>query len=125
MKTSAELQAILDGYTAEYNAAWSNIVAAVAARGTPNRLTPIRTGFGGALIVHQVSYGHVDVDAVLDGTAAPLEALLTEDGRGADIFTWHTGEQTGESVYVERWTPAGRTFHGYVDPASRQVVQTG
>lgn len=54
--------------------------------------------------------------------------VLTEDGRHADLTAWHAGPTTGEAVYVERYEGralARRTFHGYVDPTSRQIVQVG
>jgi hypothetical protein len=87
-----------------------------------------RTGFGGWLIVNQCSYGKVDVDSVLNHTADVQEAILTEDGAGANTREWHSTLLDGpseHSVYVERWTPKGRQFHGYVDSVSRKVVQTG
>lgn len=85
----------------------------------------IATGWGGELIVCDISYGKVTTESVLDGTAKAESWQLTEDGRYAFVEVWHRGEQTGDSVYVECWDRNGRTFHGYVDPTTRAVVQTG
>ncbi len=89
-----------------------------------------RTGFGGWLIVNETSYGKVPVESVLNHTADVREAILTEDGRTANLYDWHSplldGDYSEGSVYVERWQAGvGRTFHGYVDSVSRKVVQTG
>lgn len=61
-------------------------------------------------------------DIAGDGTAA--SAVLTADGRGYDTSGWHDGPEA-DSVYVERWTAEGRAFHGWIDSATRQLVQAG
>lgn len=82
-------------------------------------------GFGGMKVTTQhVSYGHVPVEAVLDGTANAVEVTATSDGRGY-IPEWHSGAESGETAYVERYTTAGRTFHGFIDSVSRKIVQSG
>lgn len=87
----------------------------------------VDTGSGVPLTVNRLSYGKVEVESVLDGTAKPIEATLTSDGR-TYFPSWHKPEhdgEFGESVYVERWTGAGRVFHGFIDAHSRKIVQTG
>lgn len=81
---------------------------------------------GMPLIVNRLSYGNVETDAVLNGTAKPIEAVLTSDGRSY-LPVWHKADDGPEtsSVYVERWTVAGMDFHGFVDAASRKIVQVG
>jgi hypothetical protein len=110
--TNDELAAALDRYAAEFAAAWDEITARIE-RGPLRK--PVRTGFGGALVIAD---SHV-VDGVRSVT-------LTEDSAPAIVDTWHTGDTTGDSVYVEIWDgPSHRRFHGYVDPTSRKLVQTG
>lgn len=62
--------------------------------------------------------------AVLDETLQPAEVTLTMDGRAAFTSEWHQGPET-DWVFVERWTPLGRVFHGWVDSASRRLLQAG
>jgi hypothetical protein len=116
--TTAEIQAQLDAWEAEFRTAWERLQAS----GLGDRIS---TGWGGSLQIAERGYGWVDEALVLSGTATPRSYLLTEDGRGADTTRWHDGPGTGDSVYVERWECGLRTFHGYVDPGSRRVVQTG
>lgn len=52
------------------------------------------------------------------------EVLLTQDGHRAVTEEWHTGLSVSWT-YVERWTPEGRTFHGWVDADSRKLIQPG
>lgn len=112
------LEARLAEFAAEYDAAWENLSAA--------RLgDPVRTGFGGAVAVTRRDFGKARADLVMAGKVAPIQILATEDGRAASLSEWHQGDPTGYSVYVELWEPAGRVFHGYVDPTSRRLVQTG
>ena len=54
----------------------------------------------------------------------PIEVTLTSDGRHYDRHGWHKGP-TAEDVRVERWTPQGMVFHGYIDSVSRHLVQAG
>jgi hypothetical protein len=82
------------------------------------------TGSGMLLTVNSVGYGHAELDRVLDGTADAIEAVLTEDGRTAVTWEWHQGH-SWEQVFVERWDETGRAFHGWVDKASRKLVQAG
>lgn len=82
------------------------------------------TGAGPLLTVNSVGYGQAELDRVLDGTADAIEAVLTEDGRMAVTWEWHEGH-SWEQVYVERWDERGRVFHGWVDRASRKLVQAG
>jgi hypothetical protein len=96
--------------------------------GTLVMMETVETGSGVPLIVNRLSYGVVPVESVLDGTAKPIAATLTSDGRSY-FPAWHDDSVDGpcsdESVYVERWTAAGRDFHGFIDKASRKIVQTG
>ena len=62
--------------------------------------------------------------ADIEAGAAASEAVLTSDGRHYSPLGWHEGPEA-EWVYVERWTADGRTFHGWVDSASRRLVQAG
>lgn len=83
------------------------------------------TGSAGVLSVVGISWpAGTDVDAVLAGTATPDTVHLSSDGRHY-VAEWHTGAESAESVYVERWSPAGREFHGFVDAKSRKIVQAG
>ena len=89
-----------------------------------------RTGWGGSLICQEVNYdSSCTVEEVMAGDGVAVAALLTEDGRGAVTTEWHRGPETGDSVYVERYEAGeGRVrlvFHGYVDPTTRRVTQTG
>lgn len=88
----------------------------------------VDTGSGVPLIVNRLSYGHADVEDVLSGSATPIEATLTSDGRSY-FGGWHDADIDGPfsdgGVYVERWSAAGRDFHGWIDPTSRKLVQTG
>jgi hypothetical protein len=59
---------------------------------------------------------------IVDGRAE--EILATEDGRHADLTKWHEGPE-GEWVYYERIQSDGFGSHGYVDGATRQIVQAG
>lgn len=85
---------------------------------------PVRTYEAMTLTVTGRSYGHADVADVIAGTAAPIEVRLSHDGRMWHSL-WHNGPETGEWVYVERWTAAGREFHGFVDSVSRRILQSG
>ena len=79
---------------------------------------------GGELTVVELSYGIVESAAVLDGTAKPIEARVSADGR-AWSSEWHQGAESGDAVYVERHDITGCVFHGWVDATSRQIVQAG
>lgn len=85
----------------------------------------VDTGAGTPLQVNLREYGHVDQQDIIDRVAVPHTVTLTQDGRGYDRDTRHTGPPTGPLVYVERWTPQGRQFHGWIDPTTRQLVQAG
>lgn len=54
------------------------------------------------------------------------EIMLTADG-GKAIMKWHApaDEPMGDSVMYERWSHGVRQGHGYIDPVSRCIVQTG
>lgn len=89
-----------------------------------------RTGWGGSLVCHSVTYDAVDtIDDVIAGHGHAVTTVLTEDGRHAITTEWHTGPETGESIYAERYELSAdglrRTWHGYVDPTTRKVTQTG
>lgn len=77
------------------------------------------------LRVHTPDQRNMRVSEVLGKGAI----VLTQDGRRADTSAWHRtdvdGPATGDDVFVERYSAAGREFHGYVDPVSRKLTQTG
>lgn len=88
-------------------------------------------GFGGVTLrVNQRSWpAGTDLDAVLAGTATPDRIVATSDGRGLAVpFAWHAGD-SGAEVYFERYAvEAGElrmVSHGWIDAASRQLVQAG
>jgi len=66
---------------------------------------------------------HAELRALLDAEV-PVEVTLTSDGGRYSQNGWHTGEEA-EWVQVERWTPEGRVFHGFIDSVSRRLVQAG
>jgi hypothetical protein len=108
---------------AEAQVAWPNLVAASKAMGDRAQ---VQTGAGVGLIVNQVSYGHADEADVIARTATPEGIVATQDGRGV-VLEWH---QDGPSdidgwVYYERWEHGLRIAHGYVDPTTRKIVQSG
>ncbi len=85
-------------------------------------------GYGGITVTTQrASYGHQPEAAVLAGIATAIEVTATSDGRGY-VAEWHDENVDGafaDSVYVERYSPMGREFHGFIDSVSRKLVQTG
>jgi hypothetical protein len=76
------------------------------------------------LLVCQISYGKVPYELVERREATPEIVWLSQDGRAFDTTAWHEGDSAA-TVYVERWTPLGRAFHGWVDASSRRLVQAG
>lgn len=88
------------------------------------RHTIYSPNYGGELTVVQLSYGKVDADDVLAGTAKPIAAVVTADGRSY-LPEWHTGPESGDAVYVERHDETGCAFHGWIDSISRRIVQAG
>jgi hypothetical protein len=117
--TKTEIQAWLDERQGEFHAFLDGLGSVRAGRS-------YQTGEGFPMTCYMTSYGCAEVGEVLSGTAQAIEAVLTQDGHSANLAEWHQGEPTSaEWVFVERWTPEGRVFHGYVDPESRKVVQTG
>jgi hypothetical protein len=60
-----------------------------------------------------------------------IEATLTSDGRHAETGRWHIDDRCGgpcpvdQWVRVERWSTAGREFHGFICGDCRGLVQTG
>lgn len=84
-----------------------------------------RTGCGSLLTVVEMCYAKGTTDEqVVRHTVAPEMVVMTTDGRPAEFGVWHEGAST-DSVYYERWTANGRVAHGWVDAASRQLVQAG
>lgn len=79
----------------------------------------------GRMVVVGTSYpASTDTDAVVAGTATPDSVMLSSDGRHW-LSAWHTGAEAGDAAYVERYSPRGREFHGFVDATSRRIVQSG
>lgn len=68
-----------------------------------------------------------DVWRELCGPATTTE--LSEDGQYFTSSTWcpcvPEGHMSEGSVYVERWTTHGRTFHGWVCRVCRNLQQAG
>lgn len=127
----AEMSAIFEEQAA---VAWPNLVAAwkegphlVESHGTA-RVRPVQTGAGVALIVNSVSYGQDRpglLDEIIAKTALPVGLVATEDGRGY-VNAWHEGPSDIDVwVYFERYENGSRVAHGYIDPVSRKIVQTG
>lgn len=69
------------------------------------------------------SFGKVSVESVIDGSAAPITATYSADGR-AMRNGWHTGAEA-DAVYVERHAGGQCVFHGFIDSVSRKLVQAG
>ena len=88
------------------------------------RHTIYSPNFGGELTVVGLSYGRVPAEDVLDGTAKPIEAHVSSDGRSW-LSEWHRGPESGDAAYVERHDATGCVFHGWVDSVSRLIVQSG
>lgn len=118
-------------FEAESKEAWSNLVAQSRAKGAA-RTHPVQTGAGVGLIVNQVNFGQ-DREGLLAevqaGTAEVVGLVATEDGRGYQN-EWHLtadGHQADieDWVYFERYDLGHRVSHGYIDPTSRKIVQTG
>lgn len=110
-------------FEAAAQVAWPNLVAASKTMGDR---TQVQTGAGVGLLVHRVSYGTEATEAdVLARVAQPVQIIATQDGRGV-VLEWHEGESDIDAwVYYERWENGLRLAHGYVDPTTRKIVQTG
>ncbi len=85
-------------------------------------------GYGGIeLTTVHASFGKITNEEFEAGATA-VEVTATSDG-GRYVADWHREELDGafadESVYVERYTAAGREFHGFIDKVSRKIVQAG
>jgi hypothetical protein len=88
---------------------------------------------GGELIVNHVSFDReTDVDDVLAGTAQPIAATATQDGRHLhNPLGWHEGdaEDLDSWIYYERYElHNGATVcaaHGFIHRESRQLLQSG
>jgi hypothetical protein len=85
----------------------------------------VNTGEGIALTVNRRSWSPgADEAAIVAGTLPAESVVLTADGRRYDDRGWHEGPEA-EWIYVERWTAAGREFHGWIDSVSRRILQAG
>lgn len=97
--------------------------------------TPLRESFvspksGITLIACGGSFGMVDEEDVLNGTAKRVEVRASQDGRHFHRGVWHDGPESDESVWVEVWEYDSIrrpvcVFHGCVDSVSRKITQTG
>ncbi len=76
-----------------------------------------------ALVRVAASFGKVSVESVIDGSAAPISATYSADGRGMRNG-WHSGDEA-DAVYVERHDLGVCVFHGFIDSVSRKLVQAG
>lgn len=86
-------------------------------------------GFGGiTLTTVRASFGKITLEELQAGATA-VEVTATSDGRGYCAGQWHREDVDGafsdETVYVERYSAAGREFHGFIDKVSRKIVQAG
>lgn len=89
------------------------------------RSTIYSPNFGGNLTVVGTSFpAGTTLDEIDRDAVRPESAMLSSDGRHW-IDGWHSGAESGEAVYVERHTPGGCVFHGFIDSVSRRIVQTG
>lgn len=79
---------------------------------------------GMQLTINQVSYGKVPVEAVLAGEADAVQIVATTDGRGY-TGRWCECDAAGGDIFCERWTLAGRVFHGWLCESCRGIVQSG
>jgi hypothetical protein len=57
-------------------------------------------------------------------TTPAIEVRMSADGRGFVTDVWHEGPEA-EAVYVEVHRARGRSFHGWIDGHTRQIVQAG
>jgi hypothetical protein len=72
-------------------------------------------------VIETVNGPLVVAEIVRDGMGSVQ--ILTEDG-GDYTGKWHEGIITG-SLRVERYVNGREVFHGYIDPVSRGLTQTG
>jgi hypothetical protein len=87
--------------------------------------TPVATPAGVPVYVQGRTFPTGTTMQELIGGAPASSVTVTSDGR-AYVPEWHDGPVTGDPVYVERWdAEEGLTFHGWVDPTTRRLVQTG
>lgn len=92
--------------------------------GAPMRAAIYSPNYGGDLLVVGKSYPKgSNVDDVVAGRIRPESVMLSSDGRHW-LDGWHHGDEA-DAIYVERHMTGGCVFHGYVDSASRRIVQTG
>lgn len=88
--------------------------------------TKVDTGEGIVLVVNQRE--GIDGDPIHDTWTSCEVATLTQDGRRYDRTQgWDTGRDSDDDewVFVERWNPTGRIFHGWISKRSRRLVQAG
>lgn len=83
----------------------------------------VDTGAGMELTVNHLSWPVGTELADIEAGAPAAEVTLTADGRRYEAG-WHSGPEA-EWIYVERWTAAGREFHGWIDSVSRRLLQAG
>jgi hypothetical protein len=81
--------------------------------------------YGDYLTVVGTSYpATATLDEVQRGAVRPDSVMLSADGRHW-LDAWHRGDESDSAVYVERHTIGGAVFHGWIDSASRRIIQTG
>lgn len=105
--------------------AWTNLVCQSRATGAA-RFEKVQTGAGVGMIANKVTYAKTaTVEEVLARKGDVAEIIATEDGRSF-VNAWHEGESDIDTwVYFERYVDGARVSHGYLDPTSRRIVQTG
>ncbi len=88
-------------------------------------------GFDGVrLIVNTTSWPvGTDVDRVRDGSACPSAYVATQDGRHVDGRGWHDGPSGDDDVFYERYDVRSgvlvRVAHGWINPVTRRLTQSG
>jgi hypothetical protein len=82
------------------------------------------TGAVGALTVNHRTWPVGTSWEAIEAGLPAAEATLTGDGRHYDRRGGHEGP-VAEWVYVERFSARGREFHGWIDSASRKLLQAG
>lgn len=106
--------------------------ASVSALDVPLNMEHHSPNYGGNLTVVQLSYGRVTENEVVSGAARPIVAWLSSDGRSfitplvyQDVYADTPTPIASPAVYIEKHDESGCIFHGWIDPATRKLVQAG
>lgn len=84
----------------------------------------------GDLIVSQCGWtalqeAEFGIEAIIAGEVEASRWQATQDGRAVFAVWAAEDERSGEAIYYERQVDGGRRYHGWVDSASRKIVQSG